>query len=109
MLLCNVILVVVILVFCTAEVEKRIYENQFENGSERFRLPKILHYSIYMGKLHYTYFPLTLESMRYNSNVTFVLLNIIEDGSDQALETKRAVDSSKVPNFRLKVVTIVSI
>jgi hypothetical protein len=93
---------------CIAD-EKRIYDsNQFPVGSEQLVLPKVLHYSIYMGKLHYTYFPLTLESMRYNANVTFVLLNVIEDGSNQAEDTKRIVDKCRVKNFVYKVVTIVS-
>ena len=96
-------------IHCETETVKRLYsEKQFEDGSEHLILPKIIQYSIYMGKLHYLYFPLTLESMRYNPNVTFVLINIIEDNSNQADETIRTVEKSGVGNFILNVQTIVS-
>jgi hypothetical protein len=93
--------------FATDQTQ-RLYNKQFEL-SRSFTLPKILHFSIYMGKLHYTYFPLTLESMKHNSNVTFVLINVIEDFSNQADEMLELIRTSEVKNFKAKVITIVSL
>jgi hypothetical protein len=64
--------------------EKRIYKQgeQFPKGN--FELPPILTYAIYMGKINYEYIEFTIESMRYNPQVTYVLINIIEDNSDDA-------------------------
>ena len=58
-----------------------IYEpgHQFPNNSENIILPPILLYSIYMGEVNYDYIEYTLESMRYNSKVDFVIINILED------------------------------
>jgi hypothetical protein len=94
-------------IYC--ETDKRIYyKKQFKDGTDHLILPRIIQFSLYMGKIHYTFFPLTLESMRYNPNVTFVLINIIDDNSNQADETIRTVEKSGVKNFILKVQTIVS-
>ena len=93
-------------VFAAAD-KKRVYVDQFPPGTEHFKMPPTVLFSVYMGKLKYPHLPLLLESMRWNPQVTFQLINIIEDGSNQADDIvalgqkKMAVD-----NFKVKVVTI---
>jgi hypothetical protein len=73
-----------------------------ENGV----MPPTILFSIYMGKIKYNYFPLTVESMRLNTAVTFVIINIIEDDKDQSSSTQKILDAADAPNIVLKVLTI---
>mmetsp|Transcript_26359 Transcript_26359/g.39095 ORF Transcript_26359/g.39095 Transcript_26359/m.39095 type:complete len:388 (+) Transcript_26359:65-1228(+) len=45
-------------------------------------MPPTLMYSIYMGRIKYNYLALTLESMRLNPSVTFVIINIVQNESE---------------------------
>jgi hypothetical protein len=42
-------------------------------------VPPMIVFSIYMGRIKYNYFKLTVASMKYNPNITFVLVNIVPD------------------------------
>lgn len=71
-------------------------------------MPNIVAMSIYMGKMHYTYQELTLESMRWNHPIVdYVLLDIVEhEGSKEVERTKAIAKRMKIPNFEIKEVTI---
>ena len=73
-------LLLLLLNFLILRIESEwIYEKQFPINSETIKLPPILLYCIYMGEITYDYIEYTLESMYYNSNVDFVLINVLED------------------------------
>jgi hypothetical protein len=57
-----------------------------------------------MGRLKYPHMPLLLESMRWNSMIRYTLINVIEDGSDQANEISELKRSMNVDNFHIKIV-----
>ena len=59
-----------------------------------------------MGKIKYNYFALTVESMRWNPDVTFVIVNIVEDGKEQSRMAERIVRESGASNVILKVLFI---
>jgi hypothetical protein len=86
---------------------KRLYVHQFPADSENLALPPIIFFSIYMGTVKYKFFELTLESMRWNPKVQFVLINVIDDNSDQAIETSKTVEKMAVPNFKLHIISMV--
>ena len=71
---------------------QRLYDHQFPAGSENMVLPPTVMFSIYMGKVKYMHLPLLLESMRWNANVQFVLINIIEEGSKDADDIGKGFD-----------------
>lgn len=87
---------------------KWIYKEgeQFPPGSENIELPHMLLYTIFMGDIvaSYKHIELTLESMRLNPKVQFVLINIAtEKHTAHAIrEMKR---ERRIPNFHVKVST----
>ncbi|CAE7769855.1 unnamed protein product, partial [Symbiodinium microadriaticum] len=54
----------------------------------------------------YNYFPLTVESMRLNPAVTFVIVNIIEEGTEQSRKTELIVTKSAANNVKLLVLSL---
>ena len=42
-------------------------------------------FTIFMGKINYPHLPLLLESMRWNSGVQFILINVIQPGSNEVI------------------------
>jgi hypothetical protein len=80
------------------------YLNQFEDGSEQLRLPQIVFFSIYMGRVAYKHMPLLLESMRWNQNVNFILINIVQS-SHHASKLIRLKQHLNVQNFYVRVVS----
>lgn len=106
------VLLFLLLVFPTANAKKEhsshIYTpgHQFPVGSEHLPLPRILTYSIFMGKVKYPHLFLTLESMRLNPGVKFVLINVVEDEISDAAEIRAIVRKQNVPNFHLHVLTM---
>lgn len=74
----SVLFICLINSFSNAE---RLYKHQFEPGSEHLSLPSIILFSIYMGKIQYPHLPLLFESMRWNSNVQFTIINIVPNSS----------------------------
>ena len=86
---------------------ERVYVDQFPPGSEHLILPKIILFSIYMGKLKYNHLPLLLESMRWNPKVQFTLINLIEDNSPQDVaEITQLKQDMGITNFHVEVVTL---
>lgn len=87
---------------------KRVYGigEQFPKDSEHLHLPPILLFSAYMGKMSYSFTPLTFESMRWNPQVHFTIINVIEDGSNQADHTLALANEMKIANLEIKVVTM---
>jgi len=79
-------------------LSKRVYVNQFPAGSEHLPMPDIVLYSIHMGPIKYDYLELTLESMRSNPKVDFVLINILEDATQDG-GLREAVARRGVSNF----------
>lgn len=87
---------------------KHLYVNQFPAGSEHLKLPPIVTFSVYLGKVKWPHIRLTLESMRWNPTVRFNLINIIEDNDPEhgdASELLKKVAKFNVPNFKVKVVS----
>ena len=94
------------------EKNKWVYKegHQFSAGSEHLSLPSIIAFSVYMGKVRYPYIALTLESMRHNQQVQFVMINVVQDtGSNgDAAELQALLRRKALPNFRLEVVSMQS-
>jgi hypothetical protein len=84
----------------------RLYEHQFPPGSEYLALPRIALFSVYMGELKYAHMPLLLESMRWNPQVDFKVINIIEKDSGQADRFLHLVKKMSVPNLAAVVLTM---
>lgn len=84
----------------------RIYlkGHQFPDNSEFLPLPKIVAFSIFMGKVSYPHMRLTFESMKYNPRVQFVLINVIEKfGDSDTLSTLK--DRYHIHNFHLEAIS----
>ena len=86
--------------------EKRVYVDQFPKNSEHLIMPRTVVFSLYMGKLKYSHLPLLLESMRWNTNINFVLVNVIAIGSNDADDIVKLKSSMGVENFHVEVLTI---
>ena len=93
-----------ILHICLSNTTERVYVHQFPLNSEHLKLPRMVIMSIFMGKLKYSYFALTLESMKWNPMVDFIVINIIEDNSDEAVHILEM--SKHVPNFQVVVLSM---
>lgn len=71
-------------------------------------LPSIVLFSLYLGeglKLHYSYFDLTLHSMRWNPTVDFMLLHVVSDedfAKPADVSTLVSYPIDPPPNFRIK-------
>ncbi len=83
-----------------------VSEMQAHPCCEPIDVPPILLFSIYMGKIKYNYFSLTIESMRLNPRVTFVIINIVEPHKDQTSNTENILAEIGAPNVILKVLSI---
>jgi hypothetical protein len=70
--------------------------------------PPTIFFSIYMGKIRYNYFKLTLASMKYNPTVTFVIINIVPDHptEDYSIEFQQAITELQVPNVKYQILTL---
>lgn len=79
----------------------RLYEKQFIAGIEHEKMPPVVIFSIYMGKVHYPHMHLLLESMRNNPVAKFVLINVVEDESKQADDLKKLQGRLQVANFEI--------
>lgn len=79
----------------------------FLSGSEHYRMPRVLSYSVHMGRMSSRYLRLTVESMKRNPEVEFVLINIAVDTSPETGPTSRAIRFSRfAPNFNVVVVSV---
>lgn len=92
----------------SANKNERFYKvhEQFIEFNGTYILPKIVLFTIYMGKLKYPHVALLLESMRWNPMVDFKLINIIKAGSgdsDSIIELKKR---QNVENFYVITVTL---
>lgn len=88
---------------------KRIYKQgeQFPQGSDKLPLPHMLVFSVYMGTMKYEYTELTLSSMRFNPQVHYVLIQVVEDAkSVEADGIKSLAAKIAVPNFEVKIQTM---
>jgi hypothetical protein len=77
------------------------------NNIKAKEIPPIIGFSIYMGDLttNYDYMDLTIESMRRNPKVDFILINITPmPGQDSGL--KEINSRLKVPNFHHHVISL---
>ena len=85
----------------------RIYQQgeQFPLGSDKLVLPNILLFSIHMGTIKYGFTQLTLESMKWNPQVHFVLIQIV-DGMAEANLIVQLANYTNVPNFSIKILTM---
>ena len=100
-------LLAILFLFLSHVSSQRVYVDQFPPGSEHLPLPKIILFSIYMGKLKYSHLPLLLESMRWNPKVRFTLINLIEDHREEDVaDIRRLKEELGVHNFHVEVVTL---
>lgn len=88
----------------------RIYSpgHQFPEGSDQLLIPKIIALSIHMGRVKYPHMRLTLESMRWNPTVKFVLINIVSNtdlATGDSADLIRLAASQNVHNFHVKPIT----
>ena len=81
-------------------------EMQARPCCDSISMPPTILFSIYMGKIKYNYFALTVESMRLNPEVNFVIINVVEDGKDQSGFAEHVLRSISASNIVLKVLTI---
>lgn len=91
-----------------AHDSKRVYREgeQFPKGSEHLLFPPTAQFSIFMGEVKYQHLPLLFESMRWNPTVQFILINIIQDGSNQADKLLKLKNSMDIPNIHVEVIPI---
>lgn len=85
---------------------KRAHAHQFPEGDENLKLPPILIFTLHMGPINILHLPLLLESMKWNPDVEFVVVNIIED--ENAVEVtgvKAQIAKAALPNFRLEFIS----
>lgn len=74
-------------------------------GSEHDAMPSVLSYSIHMGRLTSKYMRLTVESMKLNPQVQFVLINIVVDALSAS--TQRPIRLTEfAPNFHVVIVSV---
>jgi hypothetical protein len=59
-----------------------------------------------MGRIKYNYFKLTITSMKFNPNVTFVLINVIPEDANYWTHYQQVIQEFQVPNLIYKVITI---
>lgn len=85
---------------------KRVYEYQFKSGDEHLTLPKIIVFSTYMGHIKYHHMPLLLESMRYNPQVDFYMINIIEHIDHHPEDIILLSQNMSVQNFHVVTQTM---
>jgi hypothetical protein len=71
----------ILLNFDNVSTKKVDYPKQFPDGSEHLPLPSIVAYSIHVGPIFWTYLPFTMESIRLNPGVQFVLISIMDADS----------------------------
>lgn len=70
-------------------------------------MPPVLSFSIHMGRQSSKYLRLTVESMKRNPHVQFVLINVVVDVSPTTGPAVRAVRLSKyAPNFHVVIVSL---
>lgn len=65
--------------------------------------PPMILFSIFMGDIMsaYDHLELTIDSMRYNPQVDYILINIIEPMDPAVKALNELVERLKVPNFRV--------
>lgn len=89
-------------------------DKQFPPGTEQLVLPSIICFTLHMGSLNYNYYELTLESMRWNPTVDFVLIHILtgnentdaENGNINKNTMMATAKKMSVTNFRIHEVKI---
>ena len=84
---------------------------QFPSGSEHLVMPRTVFFSVFMGNIlrSYLYAPLTLESMRRNHMIDFVLINLINNKtSEEEAELLEWRTKLGVENFHVHVLTLES-
>eukprot|EP01041_Mallomonas_annulata_P012361 gene12361-26006_t len=87
----------------TCDSSKRLYAQQFPPGAEHLRLPSIVALSIHVGPVKWAFMPFTMESIRLNPSVQFVLISIMNEGKKNS---KKILHYAKtLPNFRLHSVS----
>ena len=70
-------------------------------------MPPVLSFSIHMGRQSSRYLRLTIESMKRNPHVQFVLINVVIDVSPTTGPAARAVRLSRyAPNFHVVIVSL---
>lgn len=76
-------------------------------GAENYEMPPVLSFSIHMGRMTSRYLRLTVESMKRNPQLQFVLINVVVDVSPSRGPAARAVRLSRfAPNFNVVIVSL---
>ena len=83
----------------------RVYINQFPVGSENLKLPPIMLFSLFMGKMKYEHLPFLLASMKWNPMVQFVLINVIEENSQDDAEIRSLSLKMNMTNFQIETLS----
>ena len=107
MMKCFIPLFILLLIFYFTPViesrRKRRSKNPLSTGFSSMNendAPSVVMFSIYTGDIvaKYDYFELTLESMRNNPTVDFVLINIVTQDSD-VIQINEMKQRLRLPNF----------
>lgn len=69
------------------------------------KLPRIISYSIHMGRMTQSYLRFTLHSIKLNSGVQFVLINVVVHDSD-ASRVRRIASIVGASNFHVEVIPV---
>ena len=80
------------------------FNSQFTKGSEHMLLPSIVVYSVQVGSVNWEYLPFTLESIRLNPQVQFILINIMESPNNKYFK-RFSRYTKKLSNFYLHIIT----
>jgi hypothetical protein len=65
---------------------KLIYNpgQQFPLNSEYLKMPSTILISVFMGQMHYSYFNLTLHSIRSNPTIDFMIIHIVSASTESS-------------------------
>lgn len=101
----DLIILILLITSIIASGNQLMYEkgNQFPPDSEHIHLPKMALMSIHMGPLNYKYLDLTLESMRWNAEVDFFIIHVVNEAL-VVNDTARLL-SAKPNNLKVKSVS----
>lgn len=98
---CFIIITVFTIHWCHKPIyAKRLYQHQFDEDAEHLPLPPIILFSIYMGKIQYPHLPLLLESMRWNPQIQYTIINIVPDSS-YTEDLEKLIKRLNVSNLKL--------
>jgi hypothetical protein len=96
--------IVILSLLCGRNEANRLYKHQFP--LKHAPMPGLVLYSVYMGEISYSHLPFLFASMKWNSNVKFVIINIYNPEKTKLEHWKALLKEYDVPNLHVEYITI---